>query len=503
MLIRVRGLYIAKIVFLLSVFNLSANAADVGLIDAVKAGDREAVRSLLRQHTDVNKPLPDGATALHWAVHRDDLQTVDLLIAGGAKVNAVDEYGVTPVSLACTNGNAAMVEKLLTVGADPNVSMLSGETPLMTCAGAGSVKAVTLLLAEGADVNAKDARAQQTALMWAVAEKHPDVAKVLIEHGADVRARSRRGFTPLLFAAQQGDIETARVLLAAGADLNEATPTQEGAAKGRYGADSDPAQGGGGGGVTPLLMAAASSHEELAIFLVDKGADANAADSCGTALHYAMRRGIVAINRYGYELPNMLELTKALLAHGANPNARLKKNPWTCPDGGNTLVSIVGATPLWLAAAGADVAAMRILLDSGADPLLTTEFNITPLMAATGVGQSVDRPAEAEKNALEAVKLLVAMGSDLDAANRDSETAGLTALHGAARLGSNAMIQFLVEKGANINAKDKYGQTPLSLAEGWIPPTLLTFNFKSFGPHPPTADLLRKLGAAPTPTDGR
>ena len=492
-------LSIACQVFVLSIVSVSAVPAT--LFDAIKTGDKQAVLSLLNQHVDVNVRQPDGATALHWAVHRDDLETTQLLIAAGANVNLADEYGVTPLSLACTNGSAILVKKLLNAGANPNLAMASGEAPLMTCASAGNLEAVTLLLSGGADVRAKETRSEQTALMWAVAEKHADVAKVLIDHGADVHAQSKRGFTPLLFAAQQGDMDSAQVLIAGGADVNQATPAQA-TSRGRYNADSDASQE-ASGAVTPLLMAAASGQEKLAIFLLDKGADPNAFDSCGTALHYAMRKGIVATNRYGYDIPSMLDLTKALLAHGANPNAKLKRNPWTCPAGGNTLVSIVGATPLWLAAVGSDPGAMRILLDAGADPKLPTRSNITPLMAATGVGQSVDRPPQDERNALEAVKILVELDNDLDAANTDPETAGLTALHGAARLGSDEIIKFLVAKGANINAKDKYGQTPLSLAEGWIPPTLLTFNFKSFGPHPATAELLRKLGAEPTLQDGR
>ena len=171
------------VVSLLSVASLAAAGGDLRVVDAVMKGDKEAVRSLLKENADVNAPQPDGATALAWAVHRDDLETAELLINAAANVNAANDYGVTPLSLACTNLNAAMVEKLLKAGADPNAAQWTGETPLMTAARTGDADAVNSLLAHGADVNAKETRRGQTALMWAIAERHAEVARVLIEHG--------------------------------------------------------------------------------------------------------------------------------------------------------------------------------------------------------------------------------------------------------------------------------------------------------------------------------
>src|SRR5690349_12160171 len=234
---------------------LSAHAAaagDLRLIDAVKARDVDAVRALLKARpspADVNAAAGDGATALHWAAHRDDLAIADLLIRAGARPTVADDGGATPLHLACTNRSAAMVERLLDAGADPNAALLNGESVLMTCARSGDARAVAALVRRGADVNAREHAHQQTAVMWAAAERHPDVVSALIAAHADIRARSlvyeqtvvdeqtqragrealnytvkRGGATPLLFAARSGDVESARMLLGAGADANDAQP---------------------------------------------------------------------------------------------------------------------------------------------------------------------------------------------------------------------------------------------------------------------------------------
>ena len=517
-------------ILLLPVASLAATGrGDLRLVEAVKNRDKEAERSLLKQHADVNVPQADGATALHWAARWDDLETADLLIRAGAIVNAANDYGVTALSLACTNGNAAMVEKLLQAGANPNAAQWTGETPLMTCARTGNLDAVKSLLERRADVN-KETRRGQTALMWAAAEKRPEVARALIEHGANVNARShlmegftpllyvtyglhehvpgqfdtheaedfhpdpaasKGGFTPLLFAAKQGDVETARILLAAGANGNHASP--------EYG--------------SALVVASANGHEALAIFLLDKGADPNVADGWGfTALHYALREGITAIGMSRPRIstdriwlrPNSPELVKALLAHGANPNARVGKGfppfnyaPFARDDINNMPhLRQPGATPFLLAAASGDAGLLRALAAGGADPRLSTEDGTTPLMVAAGLGRLQDRTEEEEKNALEAVKLAVELGADVNAANKDGETA----LHGAAYRGANAIIQFLADKGAKLEAKDRYGQTPLSIAEG-DPARLVDPRDKRFrglkNEHKSTAELLLKLGATP------
>ncbi|MGH9784243.1 MAG: ankyrin repeat domain-containing protein, partial [Terriglobia bacterium] len=446
---------------------------DLELLEAVRKGDKEAVRSLVGQRADVNAAQADGTTALAWAVHRDDLDMADLLIRAGANVNAENGLGVTPLSLACTNGSAAMVQKLATAGANPNLALRTGETPLLTCARTGNVEAVKSLLARGADVNAKEGRRGQTALMWAVAQKHAEVVRALIQGGADIRARSEGGFTPLLFAARVGDKDSAGALLEAGADVNEATP-ENGSA---------------------VVVASSSGHEALAIFLLEKGADPNATDANGvTPLHFAALRGLPTIGGLRYNTvvsylfrPNMLELAKTLLARGANPNARMAKmNPEFSSD--LAWIDPLGATPFLLATASNDLSLMRLLADNGADPSLTTKDSTTPLMVATGIGRTAERSEADEKAALETVKLAVELGADVNGA----DASGQTSLHAASYIGSDAIARFLVEKGAKVDATDSYGMTPLGIAEG-ITQGNLPRAKRIRRPHKSTADILRQV----------
>lgn len=507
----------------LALFAISICAAnsDLRLVKAVKDGDKEATASLLKQNVDVNAAQADGSTALHWAAYRDDLPTADLLIGAGANPNAASEYGATPLSMACDNGSSAMVEKLLKAGANANVALASGETALMTCAGRGSQGAVKALLAHGADVNARETKGSQTALMWAVAEKHPEIVRMLIEHGADIHARSNAGLTPLLFAAQQGDLASLQMLIEAGADINEATPATANPQP------TDPKKAveyskqfrGTPGGTTPLLMAVASGHEAMAAFLLDKGADAKAADVFGfTALHYAV---------WGR---NMSQVMDTLLARGANPNARLTKEPplgllgliggkrfrTLASDQGSALAndgspSFLGITPLWLAAQIGNVRAIRTLLAHGADPKIGTEAGVTPLMAAAGVGRLVAWMSENRASALEegrsnleAVKLLLEVtGEDVNEVGQN----GWTALHGAAYTLEDDIIRFLVQKDAKMDLMDRFGQTPLSIASAVATKALTAegVNYTLFAQRQfqkSTVDLLLSLGAKPLERSG-
>jgi len=485
---KIRKLGIWWLAPLLSISSFAAGSGDLRLVDAVKSRNHEAVRSLLQQHVDVNTPQADGATALAWAAHWDDMEAAELLIRAGANVNAANSYGVTPLSLACVNQSAAMVEKLLKAGADPN-EVPSGTPVLMMAARTGNVDTVKSLLAHGADVNAKESARGQTALMWAVAEKHPEVARLLIDRRADVHARSTSGFTPLLFAAQQGDLDSARMLLEAGANVNEAAP-EDGSA---------------------LVVATHSGHEALALFLLEKGADPNAADAYGvTALHYTVLKGLARVSGvrpisgagYLYR-PNMPELVKALLAHGANPNARVVKFP-PMP---NTRMfkaidlTPVDATPFLLAAASYDAGIMRMLAAHGADPLLTDRAKNTPLIMAAGFAEgithAVQRPEQDDKDALEAVRTAVELGGDVNGTN----DIGDTAIHGAAYVGANDIVQLLVEKGAKVDAENVYGQTAWTIAAEVMTPGLAKDkDLRPRNSHESTADLLVKLGAKPLTT---
>lgn len=472
------GWMIALLAFASLPAQSAAQTADLRLVEAVQHRDKEAVRSLLAQRADVNAAQADGATAISWAAHRDDLETADLLIRAGANVNAANEYGVTALSLACTNRNAAMVAKLLEAGANPNAAQLTGETPLMTCARTGNPDAVRALLARGADPSAKESKRGQTALMWAIAGKHSEAARLLIERGADVRARSQNGFTPLLFAAQQGDLDSARALLAAGADVNESTP-EHGSA---------------------LVVAAASGQEALGIYLLERGAEAKVADGFGiTALHHAVGKGLSLLTGIVYDPAyrvrpsNLPKLVQALLSNGADPNARITKgipSYIVAPDA--PPITLPGATPFFLATVAADVDLMRMLAQAGADISINGRGNTTPLMVAAGAAQDVTtrRNEQERKSALDAVRLLVELGADVNATNDD----GQTALHPAAFNGADEIVQFLASRGAAVDVRDKNGETPWSMASG-ISPVLRLRGL--YGTHPSTVELLQKLGAKP------
>jgi len=481
----------ALFIWLLSFASVQVLVAgsDLLLVSAAKNRDRAAVRSLLKQHIDINASQADGATALAWASYRDDLEMADLLIHAGADVNAADDLGLTPLSLACSNSSLPMVDLLLKAGANVNAASRSGETPLMTCSSSGNLEAVKLLLSRGADVNAAESQRGQTALMWAAAEKHSEIAKLLVEHQANIHAHSKSGFTPLLFAARSGDLDSAHALIAAGAKVNEA-------------ANDD---------MTPLLIASASGHEALSIFLVENGADPNAADHNGiTPLHFALQKGISLFRQlishtpefysYAYR-PNMQELVKALLAHGANPNARLLDNPEMVGSlfGSYDQTLLGGATPFLLAAATGDAAIMRMLAASGADPRLTTKSHATAAMIAACGGSPIagyrhPHTAQTNQNALDAVRLAVELGNDVNAA----DDFDMTALHYAAYQGINPIIQYLADQGSKTDVRDRFGMTPLSIAQGIVPATLTSIVRRPNGTRKETVELLRKLGATVT-----
>jgi ankyrin repeat protein len=461
------------------------------LADAAEKQDRAKLGALLKQGADVNALQADGMTALHWAVHHDDLPTTTLLLRAGANVKAANRYAVTPLSLACTNGNTDIVELLLKAGADPNTNLRGGETALMTAARTGKTGPVKALLARGADVNAKD-RKGQTALMWAAADGHADVVKTLIDAGADFRKPVPSGFTPLLFAAREGRIEVVRVLLKAGADANEAIQ-----AKKRVPLGPKP-------GTSALHMAVENGHFELAIALVKAGADPNDQRPGYAVLHMIswVRKPSRGDDEEGNPPPNgsgkltSLEFVKELVALGAKVNLQHKQ--------GVTNRGVLGrtaATPFLAAASTADVPLMKTLLDLGADPTVPNARRTTPLMAAAGVG--VGAPEEApgtEPGVLEAVEFLVKLGADVNAVDDDNETA----MHGAAYRNHPKVVQLLADKGAKVevwNRKNKTGLTPVVIAEGHRP----GLNFR---PDPETVAALHRVMRAagvtpPAPTPRR
>src|SRR5436190_19722575 len=476
-------------------------APDTRLIDAVRRVDANAVRRLLEQKIDVNLTQPDGATALHWAAHRNDVAIADLLIRAGAKVDVADEGGVTALGLASLNASAAMVERLLTAGANPNAGR---ESPVLSAARTGNVEVMKLLLAHGGDANAKEAGRGQTALMWAAAEKHAEVARVLIDQGADVKARTipvsgagsgrgggmgggsngANGFTPLLFAVRAGDLATVRLLAGAGGDVNDTT------------AD----------GLSALVLATVRAQVDIALFLLEHGADANHAGAGFTALHWAsgsweteLTVTSISPDREGEEWRTVAglrerrtDLVKALLAHGADPNARIRRPPQRVGSSKNPgLPELVGATPFLVAAVAGATDVMRVLADHGADIHARTSSNGTPLMAAAGLGRAIGEVLVPESDNFAAAKLLVELGAvDVNAV----DTLGNSALHYAAFMRRDSIVQLLAEHGARLDLPNLYGETPLFLAEVVI--QFAGGGRTETGPTS-TGTLLRKLGAQP------
>ena len=439
------------------------------------------------------KASVDGTTPLHWAAYRDDVPKAELLVRSGANVSAANRYGITPLSLACTNGSGPMVKLLLKAGADPNSAIPGGETALMTAARTGRIDAVRALLAAGADVHAKEAKRGQTALMWAAAEGNAQVVEELLKAGADFRTPLSTGFTPLLFAVREGRVDVVRVLLKAGADVNETIHTSQ---------LSGPRPASGAGvpraGDSALHLAVVNGHFDLAAMLLDSGANPNAAEVGYTPLH------VLTIVRKpgggdndpaprGSGTMTSLELVKKFVEHGVNLNARMTRRVTMGLTGLNTL----GATPFLMAARSADAELMRTLASLGADPLIPNADNATPLIVAAGLGtRSPGEDAGTETEVLEAVRVALELGNDINAVDKNGETA----MHGAAYKNLPAVVTLLAEKGAKIdiwNQKNSHGWTPLTIAEG--------HRFGNFKPSPDTVAALHRimLAAGVTPPESQ
>jgi ankyrin repeat protein len=497
--------------FMLSVPDRSL--ADTRLADAAMKRDTAAVRALIAQKVDVNAPGTDGSPALHWAVRVDDDATARLLLGAGAQATLPNRYGLTPIAIAAANGSATLLGLLLDAGADANAPDPAGETPLMSATRVGRADAVTLLLDRGANVDASDATYQQTALMVAVRENHPDIVKLLVARGASVNARTRvgrtpswvlpnsqpgfghgigivrggspdrgrraptpGGMTPLLYASRDGRMETVRMLLDAGADINSRDANE----------------------ITPLITAITNNHPDIARYLIERGADIKAVDWYGRTPLWA------AVETRNMDLDNgtfvnsidrapFLKLIEVLLERGADPNARTKEVPPVRPDflritASLSWVDFTGQTPFITAALAGDVTVMKLLLKHGADPNIPTFAGTTALMAAAGVNWVFDQTYdEGQPALLEAVKLCVELGLDVNAVN----SMGLTAIHGAANRGSDEIIKYLSSIGAKVDVRDKEGRTPMTWAEGVF---LATIPAK---PKPSSIALLKQLMATP------
>jgi ankyrin repeat protein len=431
----------------------------------------------LAAQTGADATALDGLTPLHLAIKQNDLKTVDALIKRGADVKAATRYGVTPIGIAALNGDVAILRRLLDAGADPNSATPGGETALMTAARTGNGQAVALLLDRRADVNAKDSVRSQTALMWAVTENHPDVVKLLVARGASVNAQTKvtaprgeyvparaggasgngiirqralptrdGGMSPLLFAVRDGNVAMTRLLLELGADINQSS----------------------GNHTSPLLIALLNGQVALATELVQKGADPNLADDYRRGALFAA----IELRNFNHEKypflyddgRDPLDLIKALLEKGANPNQRTDTTPvHGLMQFDGSWANFDGQTPFIRAALSGDIQVMRLLLQHGADPNIATVQGSTALMAASGINwipaQTFTRT---EADYVEAVKLCLERGADVNAAN----TLKLAAIHGAANRGWVSIIQILADHGATLDQPDVGGRTPMTFAEG-------------------------------------
>ena len=484
-------------------------AAEPSLLDAAEGGDRVAALRLLSRGANPNTPGPDGTTPVMYAAANGDVELVRALIKAGANVTLKNQLGTSAITEAAIIGSAPIIDALLKAGADANTKNPEGETPLMAVARSGNVAAARLLVEARADVNAKETFGGQSALMWAAAQSQAEMVKFLAGNGADLNARgvvrqwerkvikeprpkdmNKGGFTPLIYAAREGCVECARHLMAAGADPDLEDPER----------------------ITPLNMALMNMHFEFAAFMIKAGADVDKWDLFGRSPLY-MAADVSTLPTKGNgamavipsdDTTTALDVGRLLLEAGANPNLQLKRRPpyRDVPQdrGGDTILA-QGATALLRAARAGDAPFVELLLKHKALVDLPSKEGVTPLMAAAGVefGTRVTRGRNrTSEGVLATMKLLVDAGADINARSITEPRGGRggapaeasqaaqyalnvrrgsqmpsaqsvpheTALHGAAARGLNDFVKFLADHGADLQARDANGRTPLDLAKG-------------------------------------
>lgn len=533
-------------------------ASDVA--DAAMRGDTSRLTKLIAAKADVNAAQPDGSTALHWTAYHGDVKATAALLRAHANPGAAMENGMTPLALACEAGNADLVKELLKAGADVNQTLPNGETPLMMAARTGRLPVMELLLEKGAKVDEREKLRGTTALMWAAANSNADAVRLLISKGAEINARSgttapgRRpyladsgrnrieefiegrgqggtvvevdapdakvsddpnaraeatkrlaeerevakrtiaafptlqtgnrstkqwgGLTPLQFAVREGSMETVKTLVDAGADVNQ---------KSEF-------------GWSALLVATHNRYYKIGVYLLDHGADPNIANEGGwTPLYIATDNRNIEGGDYPTRKPDMdhLEYIKRLLAAHADPNLRMRSSTETRTVFTHQWLLEEGATPFLRASQSGDLVLMKLLLEHGADPNITTEAKVTPLMVASGIGWVQGVTYEwSPQQTLEAVKLLLDLGADVNAQDLAD---GRTALMGAAHKGRNDVIELLVKHGADLSLRDIGSRDSIHALAGvrWqaidYADGLVRVGVQSAIAHPETSALLRKM----------
>lgn len=560
---------------------IGATVPESPLADAAMRGDVAGVRSLLSDGAEVNAPRGDGMTALHWAAQRGSVEIARLLIQAGARVDVLTRIGDhTPLHVAARAGHEAVIGDLLAAGADVNSATATGATALHFASASGRADAIRLLLAGGADADAREPEWGQTPLMFAAAAGRVEAVRALLEGGADptiaakvldiaardawdrgnrrdrearvaaIRAGSsvrevargagpplpgdlsaetreaaeraggepvapscsgclgnyadlvstHGGLTALLLASREGHADAAFALIEGGADINQLSAADR---------------------TSPMLIAMINGHFDLALRLFEAGADPKVASAAGaTPLYAALNMQWAPKSRhpqptdYQQQEASYLEVMETLLVAGVDPNARLEKSLWFSTYNRDLFgVDRTGATAFWRAAHALDIDAMKLLLAHGADPSLPTIKvpvgraglrpdradhsglppaldggpAVYPIHAAAGVGYGQGFAGNSHRHVpdgwLPAMKFLVEeLGADVNARDHD----GYTPLHHAAARGDNEMIRYLVERGADATLVSRSGQTTVDLANGPV---------QRVEPFPETIALLESLGA--------
>ena len=478
----------AALVVAVTIFARGAGKSDVA--DAAMKGDKAAVRALLLQKADVNAPQVDGATALHWAIYRDDPELVDVLVRGGANVKAVNRDGVTPLAMASLYGKPAIILKLLKAGADAAEVGPNGQTVLMLAARNGNPEAIKVLVEGGAKVNVRETARGTTALMWAAEQRHPEAVKALLDNGADYKMKSGGAGLPRNYLAPR--VNTAVVQQAA-------ERFKRAAAAGRTYDEQLKWERENGMNVGPPTIG-----EQLA--LQQQGARGAAAPApapaapAPAAAPAGRGRGRAGTGRGA-----------AAAAEDDTDDSEVVVAGLVGSGGG-------GLSALTFAAREGDLESARLLLDAGADINQTTEYGWTALLTATNNRHYVlgkylmDRGADVNKankgawtplylatdnrnieggdypvpkpdmDHLRYIELLLEHGADPNARAKDNTLTrtiftmqwffedGCTPFVRAAQSSDTELMQLLLDWGADPFIPTAFGDTALTAAGGigWV-----------------------------------